>query len=130
MADTNRAEKFDRDFRQFQEDHHNWQDYLTDSMYYELMWWYDATYNPGDDESYSAEAHDFATYVLDKIHEENPRLEMNVLEGRYNGSLYYGLAFMNHDELLSLLKMIKSACLAERRMFNGVKEQIEKILEL
>lgn len=42
----------------------------------------------------------------------------------------YSLFGMTEDELRSMLAMIKSACLEERRVFNRVKGQIEKILEI
>jgi len=38
------------------------------------------------------------------------------------------LAAMDESDLRSLLAMIKSACLPERREWNGIKQQIEKIL--
>lgn len=38
------------------------------------------------------------------------------------------LIVMTKDDLRSLLTMIKGACLPERRTFNSLKEQIEKIL--
>ena len=128
MSETNRAELFDREFERFKKDDPNWDRFLTDSTYYELMGWYDAKHNLGNEEMYSEEAHDFANYVWDKIHENEPRLEMKVRES-YDEIGYYNLQNMSEDELRSLLEMIKSSCLEERRVFNRVKVQIEKTLE-
>ena len=128
MSETNRAELFDREFERFKKDDPNWDRFLTDSTYYELMGWYDAKHKHDNEEMYSEEAHDFANYVWDKIHENEPRLEMKVRES-YDEIGYYTLQNMSEDELRSLLAMIKGACLEERRVFNRVKVQIEKILE-
>ena len=48
---------------------------------------------------------------------------------RTMGEHYWHLTNMTEDDLRSLLKMIKGAGLLERRTFDGVKRQIEKILE-
>ena len=128
MSETDKKGLFDRDFERFKKDDPNWDRFLTDSTYYELMSWYDAKHKYDNDEMYSEEAHDFANYVWDKIHENEPRLEMKVRES-YDEFGYYTLQNMNEDELRSLLAMINGACLEERRVFNRVKVQIEKILE-
>lgn len=130
MSAINRAEKFERDFELFKSQNADWGKYLTDSTYFELMDWYDATYHLGSNDENSGEAHDFANYVWERVHENEQRMEMRVQESRYDGSMYYELAYMTRDDLLSLHTMIKSACLPERQTFNRVKEQIEKILGL
>lgn len=48
---------------------------------------------------------------------------------RVMGDHCWNLINMTEDDLRSLLKMIKGAGLLERRTFDGVKRQIEKILE-
>ena len=129
MNTTNRAEQFDRDFERFKKEYDpRWEEHLTDSTFFELEDWYDGLHNLGSEEENSDEAYDFAIYVWDKIHENEPRLEMKVRES-YDGLGYYTLQNMTEDELRSLLVMIKGACLEERRVFNRVKVQIEKILE-
>lgn len=40
----------------------------------------------------------------------------------------YEIIDMTKDDLRSLLRMINSACLSERRDWNNIKEQIIKIL--
>ena len=41
----------------------------------------------------------------------------------------YVIKDLTKDDVLSLLRMIKSAGLSERRDFNGLKGQIENIIE-
>jgi len=40
------------------------------------------------------------------------------------------LAAMDENDLRSLHAMIKSACLPQRREWNGIKQQIENILKI
>ena len=46
-----------------------------------------------------------------------------------NADGQYSLNGMNDDDLRSLLMMINSACLEERRVWNGIKLEIIKILQ-
>lgn len=41
---------------------------------------------------------------------------------------YYALIVMDKNDIRSLHAMIKSACLPQRREWNGIKQQIENIL--
>lgn len=130
MEKVNRAEVFDRYFERFKHKIPGWDLYLTDSTYFLLMDWYDATNHLGSEKENSTEAHAFADYVWDKIHENVPRREMKVHESRYDGTYYYELTGMTGEELRSLYNIIQSAYLPERRVFNSVKEQIKKLLNV
>ncbi len=52
--------------------------------------------------------------------------KMSVHKQSYN---QFELVNMSEDDLHSLLRMINSACLSERRDWNNIKEQIMKILD-
>ena len=121
---------FDEAFELFKSYDQNWKIHVSDSTYFELKDWFDATYHLGSEEENSEEASEFADYVWNKIHENEPRLEMKVQKNAQAVSESYMLVNMNRNELLSLLTMIKSACLPERQTFNRVKEQIEMFLEV
>ena len=41
---------------------------------------------------------------------------------------HYSLIYMTEDDLRSLLRLINSDCLPERRDWNNIKQQIEKEL--
>lgn len=121
-----REEKFDIDFKKLKEDNPDLDKNLTDSTYFDLMEWYDATYHLGSEEINSCEAREFANYVWEKIHVYDTT-NMNVSRQANDA---YRLSDITENELRSLLNMIKGACLPERQAFNKVKEQIEEILGL
>lgn len=111
-------------FEQYGAENPNYRQYLTDSTYYELMSWYDDKHGYYDLDGYSDDAHTFANYVWNEITE--PFIpQMSVHEQLHGG---YELIDMGKDDLLSLLRLIDSACLSERRHWNGIKQRITTLL--
>ena len=50
-------------FKQYQEENPDWEKFLTDSTYYELMSWFDYKAKLAVDDYYTDEARDFANYI-------------------------------------------------------------------
>ena len=121
-----RIAQYERDFEQFRAESPGWEDVMDDSLCYELQVWYDGHYmkEGGAGASPSMAAVAFAEYVMNVRRCSSVR-RMTVC-GHEGGR--YALTDMSGDELRSLLVMIKGAGLEERRVFNGVKMQIERIL--
>ena len=117
--------QFDLEFEEYKIENPDWEKYLTDSTFYELMDWYDFKHGLGCEEHASEEAHDFAKYIWSKIVDE--RLPEMSVHPQIQGG--YGIVNMSEDDLRSLLTMIKGACLLERRHWNGIKQKIEKMIE-
>lgn len=60
MSETDKKRTFDREFERFKKDNPDWDKFLTDSTYYDLMGWYDDKYGLGNEFEYSCMAHFFA----------------------------------------------------------------------
>lgn len=104
----------------------DWKDYKEEVLYNKLVGWYDGFYYCEEEEKGKGTAHDFASYILNKVcAQESPQMEVR---RKYQGG--YCLAGMTEENLCALLTMIKGASLQERRTFDGVKRQIEKILNI
>ena len=117
---TNKEERFRRSFEEYKAAHPSWQ--KTDSVY--LMHWYDSKHGLCDDERVSAEARDFAEYVWQRVVAKHAPMSVR----RHFG--LYELVGMTERDVRSLLTMIKGTGLQERRVFDRVKWQIEKFLEV
>lgn len=116
--------KFDFDFEEYKKSNPNWEKYLTDSTYYELMDWYDSKYGLCCEEHNSDEARDFADYIWDKLHDYDLP-DMSVYHQLHGG---YELVNMSEEDLRSLHTMINGSCLPERQRWNSIKQSIEKLL--
>ena len=56
---------YDKLFEQYQDENPCWDEFVSDSFYYELMSWYDSKHNFDDDQGHSEGAINFANYVWD-----------------------------------------------------------------
>lgn len=56
-------EQYDKDFEEFRKENPDWNKYLTDSTYYEIMEWYENKYGLANEEHYTDEARNFAYYI-------------------------------------------------------------------
>ena len=116
---------FDKDFEKYKQENPDWNLFLTDSTYYELMDWYDAKHGLGDEDSNSDEARSFASYVWSAVSKPYEMKMIVVPEsvGRYS------LLHMDIEHLQSLVRVISSGGLADGRIWYSVKKEIEEILK-
>ena len=121
MADTNRAELFDEELARYEEANPEWKTNSSYSSYTALVEWYEKEHS----EKEKREASDFAYYVWSNTFGEYfPDMSVHK-----QNDIGFVLRDMRESDLRDLLSMIRGAGLQERRTFDKVRRQIEKILE-
>ena len=93
-----RNKKFDEAFELFKEEYPKWDEYLTDSTYYELKDWYAAKYGfEWDDENgYPTEVSEFGDYIWRQLCPQE-----------YDTTEYIKV---NKELFLSLMQLLKDSC--------------------
>jgi hypothetical protein len=120
---------YDKLIQEYENEYPDWLKYFTDSTYYELMSWYEYKHGieTSDEEPYSDEAHNFANYVYEKVH-ENDVIDIIVCPSS-RGDGYYYINNLTKGDLLTLSNLIDSGSITDKRQFFGLKTRIEKILK-
>jgi hypothetical protein len=93
-------------------------------MYYDLMGWYDDLNGTFDIDGYSAEAMAFASYASNGYKpKQQPEPTEPRLLPQHNG--LYAITNLSQELLDSLVRMVNSACLPERRDWFPIKKMLE-----